>query len=96
MHEHDTGDFSRECGGQAEPREDARGFSLIRQALEEEGLDRGGGRKSFCGVDRRRCSQIGERGDLLAQAGKVGGGRGGDARGGGEGGEMAKADLHAV
>ena len=37
--QHDTGDFAAGVLRQAEPREDARRFSLIREAFEEDRLD---------------------------------------------------------
>ncbi len=96
--EHDARDLAGARGGQAEPGEDARGFSLIREAVEEEGLEGAGGRDAGGGVDGGRRGQIGEGGDLGAQAGEVGRGGGGVGEGaeGAEGGEQGEAAVHWV
>ena len=99
MDQHDTGDFADGVLRQAEPREDARGLSPIREAFEEDRLE-GADRSEALGVvDRGWGFQIAEGGDVFTQAREISGGFGGEGSGGCERGESEdtrEVDVHST
>ena len=64
--EHDSRDFAAGALREAEPREDACRFSLIREAFEEDRLDGAGGSEALGGVNGGWRGQMAEGGDLVA------------------------------
>ncbi|CAB4545747.1 unannotated protein [freshwater metagenome] len=66
VHEHDAGNFAAAFRGQTEPGKDARGLTLIREALEKDGLDGARRNEAFGGVDDGRRLQVAKGGDLFA------------------------------